>query len=109
MSVAKQILKENYDKKAVERLKALIDEFTYVMSNSPGHTTSAITIDAGTTPPFRTPPYYLYPAWRQQVKDEINTLLPGGIVEPCTSPWSSPIVPVKKSDGSIRLCVEYRV
>ena len=29
-------------------------------------------------------------------------------MELCTSPWSSPIVPVKEPDGSIRLCVDYR-
>ena len=30
------------------------------------------------------------------------------IIDYCKSPWSSPIVPVRNPDGSIRMCIEYR-
>ena len=45
---------------------------------------------------------------RKAVETEVNKLLAAGIVVPSSSEWSSPIVVVKKKDGGIRLCVDYR-
>ncbi|KAJ8250920.1 hypothetical protein GJAV_G00214770 [Gymnothorax javanicus] len=46
----------------------------------------------------------------EQVKAHIQQLLEAGIVQPSSSPYSSPIVVVqKKKGGDIRLCVDYRL
>ena len=45
---------------------------------------------------------------RKDVELEVNNMLKAGIIVPSSSEWSSPIVVVKKKDGGIRLCVDYR-
>ena len=42
------------------------------------------------------------------VDTEIKKMLEIGVIEPSRSWWSSPAVPVRKKDGSLRLCVDYR-
>ena len=58
--------------------------------------------------PSWTPPHRIAPAWRAPLKDEVRAWLEQGIIKPSNSPWSSPVVPVRKPDGSLRLCIDYR-
>ena len=45
---------------------------------------------------------------REEAERQVKEMLDNGLVEPSTSPWSSPIVLVKKKDNSTRFCVDYR-
>ena len=53
-------------------------------------------------------PYQLPEVWKQPVKEEIWELLKLKIITHSTNPWSFPIVPIRKPDLKVRLCVDYR-
>ncbi|GFT40933.1 uncharacterized protein K02A2.6 [Trichonephila clavipes] len=54
----------------------------------------------------RTVPFAL----KGRVENEIDRLEKEGIIEKVdSSEWATPVVPVVKSDGSIRLCADYSV
>ena len=92
-----------------KQLISLLKEKCSIFGTVPGHTTLAEhSIDTGEAPPVYHPPYRIPTAWQNQVRKEIQTMLDSGVIEPSTSPWTSPIIPVKKKDGSLRLCIDYR-
>ena len=65
-------------------------------------------IDTGDHPPVRQPPRRIPFALRQTVREMVGAMLERGIVQPSSSPWSSPVVIVSKKDGTKRFCVDYR-
>ena len=58
--------------------------------------------------PIKSKPYPLPHALRGEVTKEVQEMIDLGVVEPSSSPYASPIVMVKKKDGSIRFCCDYR-
>jgi hypothetical protein len=43
-----------------------------------------------------------------ELKKQLNELEQKGYIKPSSSPWGAPVLFVKKKDGSMRLCVDYR-
>ena len=54
------------------------------------------------------PPYRMAPAKLRELKAQLEELLSKGFIRPSISPWGAPILFVKKKDGSLRLCIDYR-
>ena len=54
------------------------------------------------------PPYTMAPAELKELKEQLQELLNKGFIRPSTSPWDTPVLFVKKKDGTLRLCIDYR-
>ncbi|XP_073121966.1 uncharacterized protein [Henckelia pumila] len=52
--------------------------------------------------------YHLAPTEMIELTDQIQELLKKGFIRPSVSPWGAPVLFVKKKDGSMRLCIDYR-
>ena len=90
-------------------VRSLLGEFEEVIKDTPGRTSLAQhEMRTGEARPIRLPPYRIPHAYRDTVKTEIEEMLEQGLIEPSSSEWSAPVVLVKKKDGSMRLCVDYR-
>ncbi|GFY06827.1 retrovirus-related Pol polyprotein from transposon 297 [Trichonephila clavipes] len=59
-------------------------------------------------PPVSTAPYRLSPNRKEHLRKEIDNLLAHNIIEECESPYAAPVVLVPKSNGTVRLCIDYR-
>ena len=60
------------------------------------------------TQPISIPPYRMAPLELRELKGQLQDLLDKGFIRPSTSPWGAPVLFVKKKDGSLRLCIDYR-
>ena len=58
--------------------------------------------------PFKQKYRRIPPSAIEEVRSHIKELLAAGIIRPSRSPFSSNVVLVRKSDGSLRLCIDYR-
>lgn len=67
----------------------------------------AIELREGKQPPYG-PIYSLGPVELETLKTYIETNLANGFIRPSKSPAGAPILFVRKPDGSLRLCVDYR-
>jgi len=67
----------------------------------------AIDLEPGTKP-ISIPPYRMAPAELKELKDQLQDLLSKGFIRPSVSPWGAPVLFVKKKDGTMRMCIDYR-
>lgn len=100
------------DDNQTTQVRALLSEFRDVISTGSMDlgSTSVLKHDIVTESPhpIRQAPRRLPVHQSDEVRDHVNQLLQEGLIAPSSSPWAAPIVVVRKTDGSLRLCVDYR-
>ena len=65
-------------------------------------------INTGNSAPIRQRFRRLPLAKRDQARELLQKMMERDVIEPSDSPWASPIVLVRKKDGSTRFCVDFR-
>ena len=65
-------------------------------------------IDTGDARPIRQMPRRVPHHLKAEVDKQLDEMLRQGVIEPSYSPWASPICLVRKKDGGLRFCVDYR-
>ena len=92
-----------------KQLHELLEQFPRVLSTQTGKTTlinhHILTTDCA---PIWLRPYKIPHAYREEVLKELNELEKAGIIQESDSSWAAPIAVVKKKDGRLRICVDYR-
>ncbi|GJV05930.1 reverse transcriptase domain-containing protein [Tanacetum coccineum] len=58
--------------------------------------------------PIAKSPYRLAPSEMQELSGQLQELQDKGFIRPSHSPWGAPVLFVKKKDGSLRMCIDYR-
>lgn len=89
--------------------KTLVEEFADLFTDKPGITNLAEhTIQLTTSELIRAKAYSVPHALKDQVDSEVNLMIDMGIIKPSKAPYASPMVVVRKPDGAVRICVDYR-
>lgn len=106
--------KTDSDEDLLKSLPFDASEYTDVLTSKPPNKlpplrsiTHEINLVPGSDPPSR-PPYRQPEIYHEHVKQELEKLLEAGFIQPSSSPYSAPVLLVKKKDGSFRMCVDYR-
>ncbi|GJX85410.1 putative reverse transcriptase domain-containing protein [Tanacetum coccineum] len=61
----------------------------------------------GASPVVRSP-YRLAPSEMLELSNQLKELQEKGFIRPSHSPWGAPVLFVKKKDGAMRICIDYR-
>ena len=65
-------------------------------------------IETGDAAPIKQRPYRTNPENKQEIDRQVAEMLDRGIIQESVSPWSSPVVLVKKKNGAMRFCIDFR-
>ena len=104
-------LKSDQNEQWTNQLREHLEDFADIIAEPQGLPPErewdvSINLESDIPPKERT--YRMSPAELREVKSQIEELLSKGWIQPSKSPYGAPILFVRKKDGSLRMCVDYR-
>ena len=97
-----------------EKAHSLLKEYHDIFSlekHDTGHTKAAqhkIVLKDPDTPPFKERFHRIPPPQLDEVRAHLKMMLDAGVIRPSNSPWCNTVVLVRKKDGSVRFCIDFR-
>ena len=94
-----------------QQLNELFKEFQDIFSQGDDDLGNTPLLEHGIEthgPPLRQPYRRQNPAVRREEMTQVQQMLSSNVIRPSNSPWASPVVMVRKKDGSLRFCVDFR-
>ena len=96
--------------KAHSLLKEYHDIFS-LEKHDMGHTNTTkhkIVLKDLDTPPFKERFFRILPPQLDEVREHLKLMLDAGVIRPSNSPWCKAVVLVRKKDGSLCFCIDFR-
>ena len=96
------------------KARSLLKEYNDIFSlekRDMGHTNATkhkIVLKDLDTPPFKERFHRIPPPQLDEVREHLKLMLDAGVIWPSNSPWCNAVVLVRKKDGSLRFCIDFR-
>ena len=102
------VLNNNQKQEILNLLEKYEDRFAGVSAAPPPSDLIQHHIDTDGSKPIKSGPARASYIEQIEINKQVDTMLKAGIIVHSESPWASRVVMVKKKDGTLRFCVDYR-
>ena len=105
---------EAWPEEQAEQVCSLLKEYHDIFSlekRDIGHTKATehkIVLKDPDIPPFKEHFCRIPPPQLDEVREHLKLMLDAGVIRPSNSPWCNAVVLVRKKDGSLRFCIDFR-